>query len=404
MCCGCGSCAQSCPKHCISMLPDSEGFMYPYVDSEACVDCGLCEAVCPELHPFVKRVPRKTLAAINTNIHVREYSSSGGVFSALAENVIAGGGVVFGAQYNDNWQVSIECSETLDGLALFRGSKYVQARNIHSYSTCEKILKSGRKVLYCGTPCQISGLRRFLHDKEYPNLLLVDFVCHGVPSPKVWSKYLDELAVTFGVDKPSSNEKTLNKLTSISMRSKPEGWKNYHFAISYTKSGKSLSVSNVFRNNFFMKAFLNNMTLRPSCYHCIAKNCSSGSDITMADYWGIQNVLPQMDDDNGTSLVLVHSSKGQQAIDHCHCLQMVETSFENAYQSNPSIIKDPKPWSRRSEFFAMLDETDSVIELMEKCMTPTFSDRLLHIASKIVRIPVGKARKIIRHFVQNNDK
>lgn len=192
-CCGCGACAARCPKQCITLQRDSEGFLYPQVDAQLCIECGLCEKVCPVLHQAPKEQhPRQTLAAVNRDESVRETSSSGGVFTLLAEKVLARGGVVFGARYDEQWQVVIDYTESIEGLAAFRGSKYVQARTADTFKQCEAFLKAGRQVLYSGTPCQIAGLHRFLR-KSYPNLLAVDFICHGTPSPKVWSKYLDEV-------------------------------------------------------------------------------------------------------------------------------------------------------------------------------------------------------------------
>ena len=188
-CCGCSACVQACPKQCITMQQDAEGFLYPQVDTSNCIDCGLCENVCPFLHPYEPRTPIHTYAAINNDEQIRLESSSGGIFTLLAEQIINDGGVVFGALFDDNWQVTIDHTETTDGLAAFRGSKYVQARVGDTYAKCAKFLKAGRKVLYSGTPCQVTGLKLYL-GKDYDNLQLVEIACHGVPSPAVWRDYL----------------------------------------------------------------------------------------------------------------------------------------------------------------------------------------------------------------------
>lgn len=190
-CCGCNACAQRCPKSCITMREDSEGFLYPEVDKEICIDCGICEKVCPVMYQGNKRKPLAVYAVKHKNNEIRLSSSSGGVFTALAESVIDEGGVVFGAKFDDNWCVVHSYSETKEGLAAFRGSKYLQSRIGDSFKKVECFLKANRKVLFSGTPCQIAGLKRFLR-KEYDNLLTVDFVCHGVPSPGVWREYLNE--------------------------------------------------------------------------------------------------------------------------------------------------------------------------------------------------------------------
>ena len=190
-CCGCNACVQRCPKQCISMHEDEEGFLYPRVDKTICIECGLCEKVCPVINQNEPRKPLKVYAAYNKDEKIRRESSSGGVFTAIAEQVIDEGGIVFGACFDENWEVKHDYTETKEGLKAFRGSKYVQSRIKDNYQKAEHYLKEGRKVLFSGTPCQIAGLKKYLC-KEYENLLTVDFICHGVPSPKVWRMYLNE--------------------------------------------------------------------------------------------------------------------------------------------------------------------------------------------------------------------
>jgi coenzyme F420-reducing hydrogenase beta subunit len=192
-CCGCNACVQSCPKDCITMQEDNEGFLYPAIDLETCIDCSLCEKVCPEIHQKEVRKPLQVYAAKNRNEEVRLQSSSGGIFTLLAEKIIEEHGVVFGARFDENWAVIHDYTETIEGLASFRGSKYVQSRIGETFSQAKQFLKSGRKVLFSGSPCQIAGLKLFLK-KDYENLLTIDFVCHGVPSPKVWRKYIMQLS------------------------------------------------------------------------------------------------------------------------------------------------------------------------------------------------------------------
>ena len=185
-CCGCNACVQRCPKQCIAMCEDEEGFLYPEGDEAICIDCGLCENVCPVINQADARIPLQVYAAKNTDEKIRMHSSSGGVFSILAEQTIKQGGVVFGARFDENWEVKHDYTETIDGVSVFRGSKYVQSKTGDTFKQAEQFLKQNRKVLFSGTPCQIVALKRYLK-KEYENLLLVDFICHGVPSPGVWS-------------------------------------------------------------------------------------------------------------------------------------------------------------------------------------------------------------------------
>lgn len=231
-CCGCASCVQVCPKQCISMNEDCEGFLYPKVDSAACIDCGLCEKVCPVINQNEPKEPLAVYAAMNSNEKIRLKSSSGGIFTLIAEQILADGGVVFGARFNENWEVIHDYAETVEGLEPFRGSKYVQSLIGDNYKYAKQFLLEGRKVLFSGTPCQIAGLKKFLC-KEYENLLTVEMVCHGVPSPKVWRDYLQYRRAQHVVGKNavSSSIDELPVITGISFRDKISGWKKYGFKI-----------------------------------------------------------------------------------------------------------------------------------------------------------------------------
>lgn len=190
-CCGCAACAQRCPKHAISMVEGSEGFAYPHIDMAACIDCGLCEKVCPEINCGSASTPIKVYAAKNRDRAKREVSSSGGLFIALAEQVIGDSGVVFGAVFDENWEAHHVAATTLSGVLPMMRSKYLQSRTENTFAEAEHYLKQGRRVLYTGTSCQIAALKRFLR-QDYSNLLAVDVICHGTPSPGVWRKYLKD--------------------------------------------------------------------------------------------------------------------------------------------------------------------------------------------------------------------
>lgn len=361
-CCGCSACASICPKHCISMQSDNEGFLYPVVNEEDCIDCGLCEKVCHELHPLVKREPIQVHAAINKNEEVRLKSSSGGIFYMLAQRTIAEGGVVFGARFDNQWQVVIDYADDLIGIKSFVGSKYVQARVDTAYVDAKHFLTEGRKVLFSGTPCQIAGLNHFLC-KHYDNLLTVDIICHGTPSPKVWSRYLDEVVVA-----------GRNAINDIQFRNKRSGWKSYNFSINYNPEHQTISLCSPHNENHYMKAFLQDMILRPSCYNCQAKNGSSHSDITLADFWGINIEMPEMDDNKGTSLVLVNTEKGRDAIAWSN-INYHKTSLQQAIRHNPAYLKSVSPHHNRSKFFEHLDDSESVVKLIIDCIKPTLKQR-----------------------------
>lgn len=357
------------------MQLDDEGFYYPQIDTTTCIDCGLCEKVCPMLSPYLSRKPQQVLAAINKDEKIRMESSSGGIFTLLAEKIINEGGVVFGARFDKEWQVTLDYTETIDGLAAFRGSKYVQARTSETYKQCEQFLKDGRKVLYTGTPCQIAGLHHFLR-KEYDNLTTCDFVCHGVPSPKVWYMYLNE--VIKGANRA---------ITDIKFRNKDNGWKTFNFKMRYDENSKSTTLSSCHKENLYMRAFLRDMILRPSCHDCKAKQGRSKSDITIADYWGIQNSHPEMDDDKGTGLVLIHTSKGKSAI-NLSLTNYLETTYEEGLQNNPAIERPAVAHPNRAEFFDHLDNTENLGNLILECTKSTIKQKiwgLLVLPKRVIR-------------------
>lgn len=350
-CCGCTACASICPNHCITMIEDQEGFLYPKVEESSCINCGLCENVCHELHPYDEQTPKEILAAKNKDENVRLVSSSGGVFHLLAEKIISEGGVVFGARFDENWQVLIDYAETIDGVQAFMGSKYVQARMGTAYVDAKKFLNAGKKVLFSGTPCQIAGLHHYLR-KEYDNLLTVDIFCHGVPSPKVWGRYLDEVV-----------HACRKAISDVKFRNKRVGWRRFNFTMSYSVSEKMVALYSNHNYNHFMRAFLSDMILRPSCHQCQAKQGRSHSDITIADFWGISATLPEMDDDRGTCLVLVNTGKGHEFIDWNRIVYK-QTTLAKSILCNPAYCCSSSVHPRRSEFFLQLDKVQSIVCLI----------------------------------------
>ncbi len=394
-CCGCNACVQHCPKSCITMQEDEEGFLYPIVDQEVCIDCGLCEKVCPVLNQGEERKPLQVYAANNTNEEIRMQSSSGGVFTLLAETIIQEGGVVFGARFNDDWEVIHDYTETQEGLATFRGSKYVQSRIGDSYCQAEQFLKKGRKVLFSGTPCQIAGLNLFLR-KEYNNLLTVDFICHGVPSPGVWKSYLEELIALQGNRKNSvlshSKPIILNSIRDISrieFRNKRLGWKKFSFALTLSVpighgTKNTVLLSEPYNENIFMKGFLADLYLRPSCYACPAKCLKSGSDITIGDYWGIQNVMPEIDDDKGICCLMVNTDKGRQLLSSKEWIEYRKSDYSTVIKYNMACVVSVAPNLKRKLFFDKYQRTNSLIRLIDNILTPPLFRRGLSFAKRLV--------------------
>ena len=354
-CCGCEACRNICPRHCILLEEDEEGFLYPKVDIVNCIDCDLCNKVCPVLHS-VKNIEEPLIyAAINNNEAVRIQSSSGGIFTLLAESIIDRGGVVFGVCFDENWNVVHDYTETKVGLGKFRGSKYVQSYIGNSFSQVKGFLDAGREVLFSGTPCQVVGLKRYLR-KSYSNLFTVDLVCHGVSSPKVWRKYLSESVYRrFGLKK-KDDLSIGNYISSISFRAKDEGWKRYHLKIEY-KDGIIESLP--FYKNPYMSVFLHDLSLRPSCYTCSAKLHSVQSDITLADFWGVEKICPELDDDKGCGLVMLNNKEKAGLLYSLDC-KLIHQSFTCVLKYNPSILSSVKEPVNRKMFFYLIEKFDFI--------------------------------------------
>lgn len=332
-CCGCTACLQVCPKKCIAFKEDEAGFCYPYVDTTVCVKCGLCVKVCPMLKTEDANYPKEVYALKCQNEFIRSESSSGGAFTLLAESVLEDNGVVFGARFDADWTVIHDYVETKEGLKYFRGAKYMQSKLYGAYIRAELFLKEGRRVMFTGTPCQIAGLKKYLK-REYDNLLTVDFICHGVPSSKVWNLYLsNEL-------KKQSKDCSID---SISFRAKDTGWHNYSVRLTTVDSkGAKFYSHNIFFQNDYMRLFLSDLILRPSCYNCLSKSGRSGADITLGDFWGVEKKYPEFDDDRGISLVMVNRDKSI-----CDIMKHRDVAFKpiplkEAIECNKSYFSSPR--------------------------------------------------------------
>ena len=415
-CCGCSACVQKCPKQCISLYEDNEGFLYPRVNTVSCINCGLCERVCPVLNQAEERTPMEVFAAKNPNEEIRKESSSGGIFTLLAEQTIDTGGVVFGVKWNEHFEAVHAYTETKDGLADFRGSKYVQSQVGETFKQAEQFLKQGRHVLYSGTPCQIAALKLYLQ-KEYDNLLAVDIICHGTPSPGVFRWYLsEELQMSFArqngkkikFDQPSSITSIAKadilakelgfEIKNIRFRDKQLGWKNYHFALSLDNISTSTQtfISYPFHKNSFMRGFLRDIYLRPSCYACPAKSGKSGSDITLADYWGIDSLIPKLDDDLGVSGITINTNKGKVCL-FSTILELHSTQYDDLIEKNPSLVKSCIIPQCRSPFFI---DTISFHERIDKFCNVSLKQRIvgkcIWILSKSLN---GSIKKILKQIL-----
>lgn len=346
-CCGCNACGDVCAHGAITFKTDIEGFWYPVVDETKCVDCRLCERVCPELHIGELKKndnnPPVTVAAINKNMAVRWDSTSGGVFSALAEVMYEQGGYVSGAVYDENFLVHNFVSDKPEDLSRLRSSKYLQSNAEGLYARIRELLRNGKKVLACGTPCQMAALRSFLH-KDYDNLVIVDFICRGVNSPKVYRKYLDSLERKYG-----------GKVVYVKAKNKELGWRNLTRKVVFDNGKVYYGVK---MDDNFRRGYHTNVFCRPSCYTCQYKGFPRIADITIADYWGIEKINKNLDNNIGTSMILLNSKKGENFFGQVKDkIEWEYTTFESILPGNVALTKPIEPAKiDRRQFFEDLDK------------------------------------------------
>lgn len=362
-CVGCYACYSVCPVSAIDMKEDSEGFRYPQVDAEKCIACEACSKACPSLHPIQSSLNEapETWAAIGNDEAIREQSSSGGVFQLLAADVIQRGGIVFGAAFDEEWEVHHTSAEKVNDLEKLRMSKYLQSRVEDNYKKVKEELQKNREVLFVGTPCQTVGLRNFLK-KEYSNLTVLDFICHGVPSPAVWRQYLKERVGD------------LKEIRKISFRDKRISWERYLLSFFLKSDNKTLSAE--VGTDIYLKGFLHNLYLRPSCHECKFRCQNRPTDITLADFWGVKDVVPEMYDGKGTSLLFAHSEKGRALIQHLN-IKRKQVSFAQGVQYNPSMLYPTQPSPHRTEFFLNFQERpQDLCKLIEAYTKPPLKVRV----------------------------
>ena len=360
------------------MRPDYEGFSQPGIDPKTCTDCYLCRQTCPARRaaPSSRQdadaggaaVP-KAFAAWQLDEATRRASSSGGVFTALADNVLAAGGVVVGAAFDDKLVVRHILIDNSVHIHRLREAKYVQSElGPLVYRSVRDLLRTGRRVLFSGTPCQVAGLYAFL-GKDYQNLCTCDLVCHGVPSPKVFAAYKTMMERQYGA-----------KACKMSFRDKQDGWKRYSVSLSFDNN---TGYRRVFSSDSFMTGFLQNIYLRPSCHVCRFSRIPRVADISLGDFWGVCGRHPQWDDDRGTSLVLVQTEKGRLAFEACRdALVVHQADVNEAIRCNPCICGPVSEGKRRATFFRDLDRLP-FDRVMSKYTSPL----------PLWRRVVGKARR-----------
>ena len=354
-CMGCGACKNICPQKCIEMKEDEEGFLYPMIDKDKCIDCHLCEKICPVLN--VKNNEKESLevyAAVNKNKDVLKNSSSGGVFYELALKIIEDGGIVFGAAFNEKLEVQHIGIEKKEDIKKLQGSKYVQSDINNQYEVAKKELKKGRNVLFSGAPCQIAGLKKYLK-KDYDNLITCDFICTGIPSPKIFKIYRNQFI------------KNNYEIVDIKFRDKKNGWINFGMNFIYKNKNKYINrYKDCYINSFYM-----HYTLRPACYDCKFKYLNSQSDIKLADYWLVKQRYPDFYNYNGVSHVLINTKNGKIFFDTIkEKFKLKKSSYKDVLEDNLSFSKVVEEPKQREQLFNLIDKDKDkdTLKYLKKCV------------------------------------
>lgn len=352
----------ACPVNCIEMKPDKDGFLYPHIRTEECIRCGKCEKTCPVLNCRSADAPLpKAYAVKNLDAKCRKNSSSGGLFSVLADNILSRGGVVYGAATDEKLQVVHLCAENPEQLAALRGSKYVASTLGNVFKEVRQQLDAGRPVLFSGTPCQVEGLLSFL-GQPCDNLYTADLICHGVPTAKAWNRYCQYQQKNRGAN-----------ITGVNFRSKTSGWKQFSLELRFD-DGQVYSA--VQKKDPYLRAFLENLCLRPSCHDCAFKGKHRRSDITLADFWGVGTMLPDADDDGGVSLALVHTERGAALLEQVKdSLWLMPVEPEAAISRNSAMTRSVPAHHFRSYFLHRLGK-EPFDKLVSDCFEPSYFVRI----------------------------
>lgn len=330
-CTGCRACEQSCSQNAISIKTNCEGFLYAVIDESKCISCRVCERICPQNKTVLKQKTEQVFLACSKNFELLKKSTSGGVFATLAKSFLENEGVVYGVRYDKEWNAIHSRIDCIENLLPLLSSKYVQADTGDSYSNVKKDLLNNKQVLYSGTGCQIAGLKSFLK-KDYPNLYTIDIVCHGVASPLLFKKFIQWL-----------EKKERGKITFFNFRSKKNGWSsNYEY--EYKINGKIK-----YRSSFdpYYYSFLKGFSFRECCYRCKYSSPDRCGDLTICDFWGVEQEHPNFDNTNGASAILVNSKNGKDLWDaNSKNFSFVESSFDKVVKHNYNL---QRPTTRNKE-------------------------------------------------------
>ena len=376
-CTGCRTCEQLCSQGAIRMISDKEGFLTANINNEKCIECGLCLKRCPQNVMVEKNTPLQSLAVRDKNIEELYNSASGGAFVVAARKILEHGGVVIGAAYNDDMSVSHIIVDQLENLQKLQSSKYVQSNTEHTYSQVKELLKNNRLVLYSGTPCQISGLKLFLK-KQYDNLYTMDLICHGVPSPKLFAKYIDWMG-----------QKMNGRIITYNFRDKSCGW-----GLDYMTKTKTKTKTNPTSLDPYYYHFLKGTTYRECCYNCNYCQKERVSDITIGDYWGIEKEHPHFYSPNGVSCLLINTEKGRKLWNLVsNDFFSLESSFDKIAKYNHNLIYPTKRKSLRDTIYQHIDEMDCGDFFSTQLKIPfNLKTRIKKIFPKWIKILIKKYR------------
>lgn len=376
-CTGCHACFSICPKKAIEMRVNEKGFLQPVINYDFCVKCKMCQSVCPLNISEIQNTGEPIVYAAYSLDDENHYnSSSGGIFSLLAFEVLREGGAVYGAGFSDSFQV--EHQRMTKEVKPLRTSKYVQSRIGNMFSEAEKDLKSGKKVLFSGTPCQIGGLYSFLKQKKVniENLLTVDLICHGVPSPLLWEKHLANISLG-------------RTPIFINFRDKRTSWGSFSLTCQFHDGTE---YSREAGKDAYMQGFFANMTLRESCYSCYFKTKSRMADITLADYWGVEKFNSEMMDKNGTSAVIIHSPKGQKFFSKIkEQIKSKKIPMDSILAYNKSMVQSVIQHPRTKKFWNQAIEQgyvhyeDLIIQLLKPTLVEKFNLWIVKIKRAVKR-------------------
>ena len=348
-CCGCYACYNICPVNAIDMCSDEEGFWYPVILQDKCINCRQCEIVCPAINQPDVFPMKSAFGCYANNEEELMSSSSGGVSAIIAREILSCGGIVCGASFNEDMEVVHTIIDSENDLGKIKGTKYVQSRIGNAHSELEQYLKKGKQVLFSGTPCQVAGLKAYLK-KEYENLFCIDLICHGVPSPEVWKRYLIEI---------SSGA----KVKYVTFRNKTKGVSN--ITIDYKLENGEV-IQERYSESLYIKGFIQNLYLRPSCFKCNFKGTNRCSDMTIGDFWAMREYHPDEYQENGVSAVIIHNEKAEKLFRKASAdMRVVQATPDEIGCWNECLFTSVQPNSKRGEFFSSLSNY-KVFESIEK--------------------------------------